>query len=170
MKTIRLVQFLAGAVTAFVALAAAAGDTSVGLRLGFVGGPCLSAVVAQRVGPNTVVKVAVGGFPGIILRVQANVAMLPEDKERGFFGTGGIGYNRYYRGQADGHGLTELHAGLGHFWRTGGDLLLAPEAGLLYVPTSLSPWVKDIWNKEGKVGPRLPIVPYAGIDLLRERN
>ena len=166
MKKTRVVWFALGLLAVLSVRPALAGDTSVGVRLEFVGGPCLSAVIGQRLGPNGVVKLAVGGFPGIILRLQANVAFVPE-RDRAFFGTGGVGYNRYYRGRASGRGLMEFHAGVGHSWRSGSNAVLAPELGVIYIPTSVNPWILDIWKSNGGSGPKLPIVPYGAFEILR---
>ncbi len=165
MKPLKVVLFVVGMLAVAFSSPASAGDTSVGVRLEFVGGPCISGVVSQRLGTNTVLKFAVGGFPGIILRLQANLAFAP-DRDGTFFGTGGVGYNRYYRGQANGHGLVELHSGVGYSWRAGSSAVIAPEAGLLYIPTSANPWIVDVWKSNGGTGPKLPLVPYGGVDVL----
>lgn len=60
---------------------ASASDASAGLRLSIGGGPLLSPVVDQRLSPETRVNFAVGGFPGIILGIEANVRLIPEKKK-----------------------------------------------------------------------------------------
>lgn len=140
-------------------------DTSIGFRLGFMGGPSFSAVMDHHLNDNMAINFAVGGFPGIILRLEANVRCIPMKRNTVYY-SGGVGYNRFYRGQADGKGMTEFHAGAGYRWTLKQNAFFGLDGGLIYIPIGINKWMGDM-NKEGKDDSKmLPIVPYVGFEIM----
>ena len=140
-------------------------DTSIGLRLGFMGGPSFSAAMDHHLNDSMAINFGVGGFPGIILRLEANVRII-QMKPNTVYYSAGVGYNRFYRGQADGKGMTEFHVGVGYRWTLKQNVFFDLDGGLIYVPIGINKWMSDI-NKEGKDNlEMLPIVPYVGFEIM----
>ena len=140
--------------------------TVLGVRLEFLGGPCLELVLGKRLSDDVVLRAAVGGFPGVILRVTADVSFASPAK--GVTYGGGIGYNRYYRGRATGRGLVELHGGLGYRWWRAPGSALDLTGGLVWIPLGLNPWYRQLFREKTRGRVPLPIVSYLSVEFDRE--
>ncbi len=139
-----------------------AADTGVGLQIEFVGGPCFAVVVENHFSRMAGVRFSVGGFPGIILRAESEVRFSAPRRRAAVFLVG-AGYNRFFRGRANGKGLTEFHLGGGYRWTLKEKFRIGLNGGLLYAPTVLNPWFKETFKEEGDL---LPVVPFVGIETL----
>ncbi len=142
--------------------AASASETSAGLRFSFSGGPMLSLVIDQRLGPNMRVDFAVGGFPGILLNLEANLRFIPEMQETFYFG-GGIGCRRIYRGRGAGETLKELHSVVGYHYETN-HAFFSGQVGVLYAPQSINAWTSALSDNPGII----IMAPFANIEALRQ--
>ena len=157
----RTCPFFASMIYIVLVAAATASDTSAGLRFSLSGGPVLSLVVDQRLSPDVRVNFAVGGFPGVILRLEANLRIIPDKKKTIYYG-GGFGYWRIYRGRGDGKSVKEFHGNIGYQFAAKDHLLFGGDVGLLYAPLSLNRWMTDLSDNPDMI----PIVPVANIEAL----
>jgi len=137
-------------------------DTSAGLRFTFSGGPMLSLVVDQRLTQDMHVNFAVGGFPGIILGVEANIRIAPKKQKTITYG-GGMGWRRFYRGRGDGKSLKLFQGFVGYQFESPAKWLYSGDVGLVYVPRSLNRWMDDLFDNDS-----IPIVPYLSVETLYE--
>jgi hypothetical protein len=140
-------------------------NTSLGFRLEFMGGPSFSVVMDNRLNNNIAINISVGGFPAIILRLEANVR-LASTKRNIVYYSGGIGYNHFYRGQADGKGLTEFHAGAGYRWVRKQNAFFALDGGLIYIPIGINKWMCDMSKERKGYSKMPPFVPYVGVETM----
>ncbi len=129
--------------------------SSLGIQLGLSGGPAISILGIKQLSDQYSVDLALGGFPGIISQTELNLRIETDRKYPQYFRTG-IGSFRFYRGQGEGHSITEIHAA-GGLTKIRGKLRLSAEIGLIYVPPiEANDWRESIDDYEISV---IPIVP-----------
>ncbi|MFH1853236.1 MAG: hypothetical protein ABIA75_12925 [Candidatus Neomarinimicrobiota bacterium] len=138
---------------------ASAFSGSLGLQLGFTGGPYLALCGSADLTKAVAVDVAAGGLPGIIGRIESNLRINTGWKYPHYFRVG-IGNFRFYRGQGDGHSLTEFHLS-GGITRLRGRLNLSTELGLVYVPPlKTNDWCKSLDDYDASMIPIVPMVAF----------
>jgi len=158
----RICPFFVSMICIVLVAAASASDTIAGLRFTFSGGPMLSLVVDQRLSQDMRVNFAVGGFPGIILGVEANIRIAPKKRKAIIYG-GGMGWRRFYRGRGDGKSLKLFQGFVGYQFESPAKWLYSGDVGLVYVPRSLNRWMDDLFDNDS-----IPIVPYLSVETLYE--
>lgn len=138
---------------------AQAGDTGIGVKVGFSGGPCFSALGNLKLNETSSLNLSLGGFPGIILRVESNYRYTIIKKWSPFM-QGGIGYWRFFRGRGEGQGITDLHLDFGISRSITPAFDISGNIGILYVPAFINPWFKEEFS-DG-----IAIVPAIGFEII----
>ena len=138
---------------------AQAGDTGIGVKVGFSGGPCFSVLGNLKLDDTSSLNLSMGGFPGIILRVESNYRYTII-KQWAPFMQGGIGYWRFFRGRGDGQGITDLHLDFGISRSITSAFDISANIGVLYVPAFINPWFREEFS-DG-----IALVPTMGIEII----
>ena len=109
------------------------------------GGPLISVVPAVNLDKDLSLSFRVGGFPSIILKMEADLSLDLEPTQNGWgpYIEGGIGYWRFYRGRGDGKSLKDLHFTYGIIKPFKDRWEFFAEAGILYAPYIINPWIRE---------------------------
>ncbi len=136
-----------------------ASGNGIGLRWDFSGGPLLVAAGEINLAEHCSLNLTCGGFPGIIMRGDADLRLYTGRKWPSYWQTG---YGRYwfFRGQAEGEQLNEFHLRSGISRRLGKNWSWFIDLGLLWAPLQLNPWI------ESEHPDVIPVVPLAGTGLM----
>ncbi len=138
---------------------AQAGDMGIGVKMGFSGGPCFSALGIWELNNSSSLNLSLGGFPGIIFKVESNYRYTIV-KEWSPFIQGGIGYWRIFRGRGDGQGITDIHMDFGISRSITPAFDISANIGILFVPVFINPWFKEEFS-DG-----IAIVPAIGLEII----
>ncbi|MCK5243508.1 hypothetical protein KAR34_13755 [bacterium] len=121
---------------------AQAGDAGIGVKMGFSGGPCFSAVGELELDDTSSLNLSIGGFPGIILRVESNYRYTIIKKWSPFI-QAGIGYWEFFRGRGEGQGIIDLHLDFGISKSITPAFDISANIGIIYIPAFINPWFKE---------------------------
>ncbi|MCK5218252.1 hypothetical protein KAR10_01945 [bacterium] len=138
---------------------AQAGDAGIGVKVGFSGGPCFSALGNLKLNDTSSLNLALGGFPGIILRVESNYRYTIIKSWSPFL-QGGIGYWMFFRGRGEGQGITDLHLDFGISRSITPVFDISANLGVLYVPAFINPWFKEEFS-DG-----IAMIPTIGFEIV----
>ena len=128
---------------------------NLGLQMGFTGGPYIALVGGFNLTEAITIDIVAGGFPGIVSKIESNLKFNTNWKYPHYI-RAGIGNFAFFRGQANGHSLTEFHFS-GGITRTSGKLNLSAEIGLVYVPPlEVNDWRETMNDYDPS---QIPIVP-----------
>ena len=131
----------------------------IGLKTEIAGGPVLSVVGMTTLHNKLSLNLSVGGFPGIILRVEPNLRLSTEKKWLSYI-QGGIGYWRGFRGKAENKNLVDIHFNAGISKSLSSSLILSADIGLIYVPH----WINPAFIRE--LSGVIPIVPMISLEIV----
>jgi hypothetical protein len=121
---------------------AQAGDTGIGVKMGFTGGPCFSAVGELELDNTSSLNLSVGGFPEIILRVETNYRYTIIKQWSPFMQIG-IGYWEFFRGRGEGEGIIDIHLDFGISRSITPAFGFSANIGILYIPAVINPWFRE---------------------------
>jgi len=135
--------------------------TEIGLKSGFTGGPMLSIVGIAEVKDKLSFNLPIGGFPGVIMRVESNLRSEMDSSWKNWspYMQGGIGYTEFFRGKGDGENINDIHFTFGMSRPFRSSWEFSVDIGLLYAPYFVNPWLKE----EFPGG--IPIVPIIGMEI-----
>lgn len=134
---------------------------NLGLQLGFTGGPYLALTGGYNLTETITIDIVAGGFPGIVSKIESNLKFNTNWKYPHYIRVG-IGNFAFFRGQGDGHSLTEFHFS-GGITRTRGKFNLSTEIGSVYIP----PFKANDWREtmdDYNPSP-IPIVPMLAFQF-----
>ena len=142
--------------------------TGIGVQLSFVGGPLVSLVVNVELPREFLLNLSLGGFPGILLRAEANLryyflkyAAIAYAGWRPYAQLG-LGYVRIFRSNLSYNEVKEIHVNGGLAYKGFPALTLSADVGLLWAPPAVNPQMREEFPDE------LLIVPMIGIEAVYE--
>jgi len=128
-----------------------------GVKLETSGGPIMSAMVGIPLNEKLELDVSVGGFPGIIIRSDANLRFKKERKWFPFY-LAGTGVMSFFRGTADGKTIVTFQANAAIRTFQLSSFQISPYIGILYVPS----WINtDFDNPTG-----IEVISMLGVEIM----
>ena len=132
---------------------------NLGIQVGFTGGPYLALIGGYNLTEAVSIDLVAGGFPGIVSKIESNLKLSTNWKYPHYIRFG-IGNFAFYRGQGDGHSITEFHFS-GGITRTRGKMDLSTELGLVYVPPlKANDWRETMDDYDASVIPIVPMLVF----------
>lgn len=167
----RIFPLLLICVVAFASYSAQANPltpTGIGVQLSFAGGPLVSLVVNVELPHEFLLNLSLGGFPGILLRAEANLryyflkyAAIAYVGWRPYAQLG-LGYVRIFHSNISYKDIKEIHLNGGLAYKGFPSLTLSADVGLLWAPPAVNPQVKEEFPD------KLLIVPMISVEAVYE--
>ncbi len=117
-------------------------DFGMGAKIAFSGGPIISLLSNVSFNDNISMNLSIGGFPGIIMKVESNLRC-SKKKEWSPYLQGGLGFTRFFRGKAKDKNLNDIHFNVGITKSYPSSLKLSADIGLLYAPYGVNYWLRE---------------------------
>jgi len=132
---------------------------NLGFQVGITGGPYLALTGGYSMTETISVDIVAGGFPGIVSKIESNLKFATNWKYPQYIRIG-IGNFAFFRGQGDGHSLTEFHFS-GGITRIRGKVNLSTEIGLVYVPPlGVNDWRETMDDYDPTDFPIVPMLAF----------